>query len=787
MAKAKKPTAKKKPAARKKPAKKSPAKKSAKKPAAKKVAPKKRKAAVLKLVPLGELPTIELARLPEQAFEVVYQPSKLKLRPLAEPARVLEGHTAFVQALAFSPDGNYLVTGSEDATIRVWSLADGTCVRTGTDHSSAVNFVAFSTDGELLSASDDHTVKRWTFPALACVQTLTGHADYVSKVRAAGPGRCVSSSKDGTVRLWDFATGKQLRSFGVENGGWMLALGASNDGHRAVSCNDRNKMTMWNLDTGAEERVLYDASAGYIGEVMGMTLAAQNLSGLGHANYPKVIAFAPDDRTCLSAEKDLIEWDLATGEQLRRIEGDGWAFGGVAMIPDRAVVLRESADEDERNFIAQLERTQRDREGNREIRTVYGDWLEDRGRLAEANSVREHGAFRYVFSCSRGAVHVLDLAMGTIVAQAAWLHDDLHNVAVSSDGRVAACGSADGPVALWDVDALLRAGLPDRHLSRPTELAVSTEGIALSITSDRTARLWSRDGTTSVRLPPVDGMFAKARIPRADLALVLSDHGVVTAYAPTGEPRGVARFSAEGEGSHSFGESVLLSDGRLLSSGFSKELAIWPLDPVAPPSKFAAEAGHVTALAVDEPSDTVVTAKYASGEEPMQLQLWSLSRRAPIRELTWKLDKVQYVTSISFVDDLLALTTSEGGLVICDREGTVKQSLRAKPDYILDAMTLPDGTLVVNTGRPMFFDVRTGKPLGQLAEDDLQYELLHGTTLALRYNDEGVELVELADRTVTTTTPVSIRNVTGSPRAEFVIGAALDDAVAGVPIVLRRI
>ena len=235
----------------------------------------------------------------------------------------LTGHEWIVTCAAFSPDGRQLVTGSQDATARIWDVEQRRLVTTLRATNGAVWSVAFSPEGDLLmTAGSQGQVRFWNSSTWQVVTSFPGQLATLSRTGSvmaavnAGPFFHEPAAKP---VLWNYRTGEKLREF--DRLGRALAL--SPDGQRLAVAGPSKDIDLWDTASGQLLR----------------TLATEN--SIWSLN------FSPDGNRLLAAgwSSEVLVWELAAHQPPRKLGGHTLAVWSAVFSPDGAAIATASSDQ----------------------------------------------------------------------------------------------------------------------------------------------------------------------------------------------------------------------------------------------------------------------------------------------------------------------------------------------------------------------------------------------------------------------------------------------------------
>ncbi|MBC1305741.1 protein kinase domain-containing protein, partial [Trichormus variabilis] len=254
-------------------------------------------------------------------------PSTSKSQKLIEKKEKnsLIGHSNWVSSVTFSSDGNMVISGSYDTTIKIWNLTTEKQICTLTGHTDSVLSIAISPNDKIIaSGSSDKTIKLWNLVTMQQICTLIGHTKGISSVTfSLNRNILASGSYDTTIKLWNLTTKEEICTL-IGHAQGISSIAFSPDGNILASGSYDTTIKLWNLTTGEQINTL-----------------------IGHSHFVLSVAFSPDGKTLVSGCYDatIKLWDLVTGKQTRTITGHGDSVTSVIISPDGETFASGSFDE----------------------------------------------------------------------------------------------------------------------------------------------------------------------------------------------------------------------------------------------------------------------------------------------------------------------------------------------------------------------------------------------------------------------------------------------------------
>jgi WD40 repeat protein len=363
--------------------------------------------------------------------------------------------------IVYSPDGEYIATGGQDATIRLWDAELKEQIRRLDGHLAPVVALAFSPDGaQLVSGSEDGSVKAWDAAPSADITAVRADKQGVKALARSHDGRhIVTGGMSGAVLLWDAAEIRVVRQLAQRDA--PIKGVAFDVTDQLVFLGDRQgRLAIVSVQGDGPPRVLEPGA----GEVLSvMSSPAAPIVATGHRGGPVML------------------WTSDAGDQLDRLPGEVLSANGLAFSPDGQRLAAAAED------------------GN-----VYV-WAAPWHGPPTALCGHEGGVMSVAFSPdgrrlvsggNDGRLNTWDVAAGTRIRTVAIAHEgwNVLFVAYSPDRSAPriASGGWDGTIRLWDADTLDHVLTLRRHAGDARCLSWTADGGRLLSGSgeDPILRVW---------------------------------------------------------------------------------------------------------------------------------------------------------------------------------------------------------------------------------------------------------------------------------------------------------
>ncbi|WP_392530065.1 caspase family protein [Nostoc sp. C117] len=311
------------------------------------------------------------------------------------------GHDGIVMSVAFSRDGQTIVSGGGDGTVRLWDTQGNSLAAPFQGHQGFVRAVTFSSDGQkIVSGGEDGTVRLWDIQGKPLAEPFRGHEGIVVSVAFSPDTQTIAScGVDGTVRLWKIKDNRLVDPFSghehyassvvirvdvqqIASGGSVSCADFSTNGHEIVNGSVDGKVWLW--------------------DIQGQPLAAAPL--FGHQGYIPSIAISLDGQKIVSggADETVRLWAIKGQPLADPLRGHQGYVCSVAISPDGQTIASGGVD------------------GTVRLWDIQGHWSE----------IPTHS--------------LVDPLRGH--------QGDVCSVAFSPDGQTIVSGGKDGTVRLWNIE-----------------------------------------------------------------------------------------------------------------------------------------------------------------------------------------------------------------------------------------------------------------------------------------------------------------------------------------------
>lgn len=372
--------------------------------------------------------------------------------------KTYSNHRKIVTSVCFSPNGKFILSGSDDGTIVLMKTSSGSIEHTFTILYNEIKSVFFSPDGNsIIAGGSKGIIKIWDVKSGKERRSFTGATGSITSLCFSPSAKYIlSGSSDNTIILWDVSVGERIKTVKVHSGS-VNSVAFSPDERFFCSGSDDRSIIIWetqsceivhvlqgynigiqSMDISADGKLLLTGSGNGNLNIWDVTIGKIIKSIHAHDKPILSVAFSKDNKYILSGSRDQTVklWDVNTGKEIRTFNGNNKGVNSVCFAPDDKTVVSGGDDKSIKKW---------DVASGREIISLFG-------HTDKVNSVCFSSNGRFLISGGADkSLRIWDVNTGKEISSLNEHGMLVTSVCLSSDNKTAISGSLDNSVILWDI------------------------------------------------------------------------------------------------------------------------------------------------------------------------------------------------------------------------------------------------------------------------------------------------------------------------------------------------
>lgn len=368
----------------------------------------------------------------------------------------LLGHTSSITSLAVTPDGKQIISGSEDQTIKIWNIFERKLEITLIGHSTPINSISLSPSGiYLTSASNDPSIKVWNLLEKKEEFTLQGTENFMQAILSPDQTQIYSRSQEHVIQVWNFQ--ERAVEYTKKWDSWEINSCILTPDGKFVVVENREVMRLWNIQKKVEEYVI---------------------KSTGLNDLHSAILFDNGNMlVCANRFSEVFVYDLLKLQEKLTFIGHTEEVNALAISASEDYIISGSEDKTIRiwNFSEK-----------REQKTYYGH-----SNYVSTISLIEND-FYLLSGSNDDTVKLWDLTKGEVTNTLKGHKKMVTCMAFSRSNNVFVTGSNDSTLIIWNLQTFQINTLLQGHTNEVTCIGITPDSkTIISGSKDKTLRFWS--------------------------------------------------------------------------------------------------------------------------------------------------------------------------------------------------------------------------------------------------------------------------------------------------------